>query len=150
MKTTLLFLLPILLYGCCLGNRKCQTDNYGTRFRIVDKTTGKDLAFGPDKIYDPNAIRFYSLSGTDTIYHPYGPGPNPNPGQDSLLFVTMDYRKVETVYIKLSAADRDTILVNYPLTDASPCCGDFHTAEPLSCNGVRLEEMTGGIFVIKK
>ncbi len=150
MKTAILFILPVVIASCCMGNRKCQTDNYNTRFRIVDKTTGKDLVFGPDMVYDKSIIRFYSLNGTDTIYHHYGADANPNPGQDSLLYVTMDYRMAETVFIQLSSTDRDTMAVTYPLTDASPCCSDFKTAQPVSVNNVSLEQITGGIFIIKK
>lgn len=150
MKLFYLFILPLVITSCCLGNRKCQTDNYNTRFRIIDKTTGKDLVFGPDKVYDKNTIRFYSLNGTDTIYHHYGADANSNPGQDSLLYVSMDYRKLETVFVRLSNTDRDTMAVTYPLTDASPCCADYNTAKPVAVNNIPLEQITGGIFIIKK
>lgn len=150
MKTFLYFFLPLTLASCCLGNRKCNQDNYSSRFRILDKTNGNDLVFGPAKVYDKNSIRFFSLNGTDTIFHHYGAGPNPNPGQDSLLFVAFDYRKNEIVFVKLNSLDIDTLTVIYHLEDASPCCTDYSVVTPTNFNNNPLEQITGDITIIKK
>ena len=143
-------LVPLIITSCCLGNRKCNQDNTSARFRIVNSTTGQDLVFGATKVYDKNFIKFYSLSGIDTIWHHYGAGPNPNPGQDSLLFVDFDYRKQNIVFIRLTNSDIDTLKVEYDLVDASPCCPDYFQARPSSINNKPLETMTGGITLIKK
>ena len=150
MKTFFYFILPLTLASCCLGNRKCNQDYNSSRFRIVDKTSGNDLVFGSAKIYDKSFITFYSINGVDTIFHHYGAGPNPNPGQDSLLFVDFDYRKKETVFIRLSNSDVDTLTLSYQIVDASPCCPDYTSAKPISLNNNYLEQVTGGITILRK
>lgn len=150
MKTLFYFILLLTLTSCCLGNRKCNQDYNSSRFRIVDKTSGNDLVFGSNKIYDKYFITFYSLNGTDTIFHHYGAGPNPNPGQDSLLFVVFDYRKKEMVFVRLSNTDIDTLSLSYPIVDASPCCPDYTSAKPTSLNNNYLEQITGGITILRK
>ena len=150
LKVFFYVILPITFASCCLGNRKCNQDYSSARFRIVNSTNGQDLVFGSTKVYDKDFIKFYSLNGPDTIIHHYGAGPNPNPGQDSLLFVDFDYRKKETVFIRLTNTDVDTLNVIYQLVDASPCCPDYTTAKPNSFNNKSLEQITGGITIIKK
>lgn len=142
--------LPLTLVSCCFGNRKCNQEYNSARFRIVNSTNGQDLVFGSSKIYDKDFIKFYSLNSTDTIFHHYGAGPNPNPGQDSLLFVDFDYRKKETVFLKLTNSDIDTLNLIYQVVDASPCCPDYSSVKPNSINNKSLEQLSGGILVIKK
>lgn len=151
MKVVFVLLLPILiLSSCCLGNRKCNQDYNAARFRIISLTNGNDLVFGSTKIYDKNFIKFYSLNGTDTILHHYGAGPNPNPGQDSLLFVDFDYRKKETVYVLLTNSDIDTLKLSYQIVNASPCCQDYYAVSPTSYNNNSMQTINGGITIIKK
>jgi len=150
MKIFFYSLLALTITSCCLGNRKCKQDYSSARFRIVNSINGQDLVFGSGKIYDKNFIKFYSLNGTDTILHNYGAGPNPNPGQDSLLYVDFDYRKQNVVYIKLTNSDIDTLNVIYELVDASPCCPDYSSVKPINFNNKQLEVLTGGVTLIKK
>ena len=145
-----LLLLVVSLASCCLGNRKCNQDDHSARFRILSASNGQDLVFGSSAIYNKNSIKFYSLNGIDTIFHHYGAGPNPNPGQDSLLYVDFDYRKKETVFVALNTSDTDTLIVKYKLIDASPCCQDYTAPEPASYNSNLLQIISGGITIIKK
>lgn len=150
MKIFFYALFPLTITSCCLGNRKCNQDYSSARFRIVNSINGQDLVFGPTKIYDKDVIKFYSLSGIDTILHNYGAGPNPNPGQDSLLFVDFDYRKQNTVFIRLTSSDIDTLNITYEMVDGSPCCPDYSAVKPNSFNNKQLEILTGGVTIIKK
>ena len=150
MKTFLYFILPITLASCCLGNRKCNQNYNSSRFRIVSLTNGQDLVFGPAKIFSKESIKFYSLNGTDTIFHTYGAGPNPNPGQDSLLFVQYDYRNKEIVFIKLNNNDIDTLNLVYDVVDASPCCEDYTAVRPNLYNNSSLQQISGGITLLNK
>lgn len=149
MLIPVLFLTGILT-SCCLGNRKCRQDYNSAAFRILSAANGQDLVFGPSGIYDKNLIKFYSLDGTDTIYHHYGAGHNPNPGQDSLLFVSFDYRKKEIVYVSLNASDIDTMTLTYETVDGSPCCQDYSEVHPARYNNAFLQTITGGITIINK
>lgn len=150
MKPFFYFLLPLTLASCCLGNRKCNQDYNASRFRILDKTAGNDLVFGPSKIYDKSFITFYSLNGVDTIFHNYGAGPNPTPGEDSLLFVNFDYRKIETVFVRLNNTDVDTLVLSYQLVDGSPCCPDFTFTQPILYNNNYIKETRGSITILRK
>ena len=146
----LIFSILFPFISCCIGNRKCQQDDNSARFRILDKITGNDLVFGPSRIYDKNFISFYSLNGTDTIFHSFSAGPNPQPGQDSLLFVQFDNRKKLTVFVRLNNADTDTLGLSYVSVDEAPCCPDFLEVVPLSYNNRSLDQSPGGITIIKK
>jgi hypothetical protein len=149
MRTTFLLILPIVFNSCCIGAGKCAQDSYSSRFRIVEGTTGHDLIFGMNNIYDKDQIKMYSLSGTDTIHHMCEPGPNPNPGEDSLLYADFDYRRFETVFISLKTAVVDTIDVRYPSVEVR-CCPDYRTVELISYNNLPLHKVDGGIIVIEK
>lgn len=140
----------LLHQSCCLGNRKCNQNNNTAAFRILSATTGTDMVFGPGKIYNKDSIRFFSLTGTDTIYHHYGASHNPNPGGDSLLYVSFDYRNFNVAYIRLNNSDVDTLNLDYKLMDGSSCCPDFKAVYPLSVNNRNIDRLTGGISVIKK
>ena len=150
MKVFFYIILPIVLSSCCIGNRKCNQDNNSSRFRILSASNGQDLVFGASKIYSKDFIKFYSLSGTDTVFHSYGAGPNPNPGEDSLLFVQFDYRKNETVFLKLSNTDTDTLKLVYEVVDASPCCENYTSVKPELHNNNVMQQLRGGITIIKK
>jgi len=143
-------LLSFLLASCCLGNRKCKQDYNQINLRIISASNGEDLLFGPAKIYDPAMIRLYSMNGTDTIFHGCGAGPNQNPGGDSLLYANVDYRKFETMYLTLSHSEVDTLQVLYQAIDASPCCPDYYVATLNTCNNTAVDNISGGIAVIKK
>ena len=150
MKSLLAIITPLIFISCCFGNRKCKQDDNNSTFKIIDKTNGNDLVFGSTRVYDKNAIVFYSINAADTVIHNYGSGPGPNPGHDSLLYVEFDYRKFATVFIRLNTSDIDTISLSYPIEDASPCCTDYSIVKPVSLNGLQLERTTDGIIVLKK
>lgn len=142
--------LVITIGFCCFGKTKCKQDITQVRFRIINAQNGQDLVFGPTKIYDKNLIKFYSLNGSDTIFHTYGAGPNPNPGQDSLLFVNFNHRKKNNVLMKVSDSDIDTLHIIYELVDAAPCCPDYIAVKPDSFNNKPPETLKGGITILKK
>ena len=149
-KLILFAFLPLIIISCCLGNRKCPLEFNSARIRIVNSTNGNDLVFGSTRIYDKNFIVFYSLNGLDTIFHHYNPGPNTNPGQDSLLFVDFDYRNYETVFLRLTNSEIDTLHLNYQLIHASACCDDYLSVKLNRFNNEPLEMLDGGITLIRK
>jgi hypothetical protein len=152
MKIFFVLLIPLMtITSCCLtGDRKCYQGNNSAIFRILSGSNGQDLVFGPSGIYDKNLIKFYSINGIDTIFHYYGAGPNPNPGQDSLLFVTFDHRKKDTVYVLLNNSDTDTLYLKYQMVDGAPCCPDYSQIYPSKYNKTFLQTMSGGITIINK
>jgi hypothetical protein len=115
-------ILGLVLYSCdpC-KNLDCLSDNYYGQFRIVNATDGKDLVFGPTKIYDKNQIKFYSINGADTTFFDYQPIKFPNTGYDSILYVRF-FPKADIAYMRLSNGDVDTLNISYN-TFNTKCCG---------------------------
>ena len=88
---------------------------------MIAATDGKDLVFGPNKIYDKNQIKFYSLKGTDTTFFEYQTIKFPNIGYDSILYVRF-FPKADIAYMRLSNTDVDTLKISYN-TFNTKCCG---------------------------
>lgn len=114
--------LALFLLSCdpC-KNLDCLSDNYYGQFRIVSAIDGRDLVFGPNKIYDKNQIKFYSLKGTDTTFFDYQTIKFPSTGYDSILYVRF-FPKADIAYMKLSNGDVDTFNISYK-TFGTKCCG---------------------------
>ena len=117
----LISITGLVFYSCdpC-NNLDCITDNYDGQFRIVSATDGKDLVFGPDKIYDKGQIKFYFLKGADTTLFGYQSVKFPGPGYDSILLVRF-FPETDTAYMLLSDGDVDTLTISYKTFDTK-CC----------------------------
>jgi hypothetical protein len=148
MKAAYLFLV-VFFSSCCLGNRKCNESDLSVSFRLLNAVNGEDLIFGANSVYDKNSIKFYSLTGNDTLFHSYQAAAYSNNPQDSFLFVVFDYRKIETVYVMLASSDVDTLNVIYE-TNTSQCCQDYSTINLLRYNNTILQASSSGITTIKK
>lgn len=123
----------VALSACCTGTYKCSGDRLDASYRLLSPE-GADLLFGSGRVYNPAAIRFYSLDDHDTIYHFSRASLSSQPGGDSLIFLDFDARMYETVFVKLSPEDIDTLQLRYDTIDASPCCPDFVTVSTLHYN----------------
>lgn len=117
------FILALTIISCdpC-DNLDCISDNHFGQFHIVSKTDGKDLVFGPNAIYDPSKIKFYSLNGTDTTFFQYTPIKFPGNGYDSILYVRFYPETSTPAYMKLDNLDTDTLAITYN-TFKTKCCG---------------------------
>ena len=125
-KTKLLFLLLIVLNAGCYIDKPCKDSNmicpdtYESLFRIISKTDGKDLVFGPSSLYNKSKIKIFSLSGNDTTFANYEPYRLVLNGYDSVLHFKIS-AKPDTLYLQLNANDIDTISVSYGQTRGR-CC----------------------------
>lgn len=139
-----LFFATGFLLGSCdpfdpCRNLDCISSiDYG-QFRIVRKTDDKDLVFGPNKIYDKNNIKFYSLDGADTHFFNYRA--TKGSGQfDSILYV--DFSPItDVVYMKLSDNDIDTLNISYKVY-GTKCCGTITEITKFRFNDTL--DITGG------
>ena len=122
LKICLLSCVSLFVFSCdpC-KNLDCAYDDYYGQFRIVSATDGKDLVFGPNKIYDKNEIKFYTLNGTDTSFFQPSALKSIDFGNDTVLQVKF-FPKVETAYIRLNNNDTDTLAITYETTNTK-CCG---------------------------
>lgn len=110
---TLCFLLPALLFIAC---DRCITGNSCAdpfAFKIVDKSTGKDLIFGTSPVYNPDSIHILNnLSG-------YGNG--------NFLGVRSNYLEwdlihpIDTLFLRLTSTDTDTLFLTYNYINRH-CC----------------------------
>ena len=120
-----LYFLLILFTTSCIDN-PCKNangicpDTFESLFRIISKTDGKDLVYGPTRIYDKSKIKVFSIKGADTTFANYEPYRLVKDGYDSVLHFYFS-SKVDTLFIKLSSADIDTINVSYGQTEGR-CC----------------------------
>ena len=126
--------LTLTLISCdpC-ANLDCISDNYFGQFRIVSKTDGKDLVFGPNAIYDQAKIKFYSLNGTDTTFFQYTTAKFPGSGYDSVLYVSFFPETKAPAYIMLNNLDTDTLTITYNTFDTK-CCGTITTIAKFKYN----------------
>jgi len=124
-KISLLILISfnLILLSCdpC-RNLDCINDNYFGQFRIVSKVDGKDLVFGPNRIYDKDKIKFYTLIGNDTTFYEYSPTKFAGNGYDSILYVKFFPEATASTYMKLSDTDIDTLAITYNSFNTR-CCG---------------------------
>ena len=112
----------ILFFLACdeCRNLDCIPSDIDGNFRIISDTSGKDLVFGPDKIYNKDSIRFFSINGTDTVA--FRPDAVPVVGTpDSALRVFFNPTHA-TAYILLSDGDVDTLAITSESYDTD-CCG---------------------------
>ena len=136
MRPFLVFLIvanTTLLIACdpC-KNLDCVGNNYDGQFRIVSASTGNDLVFGPNRIYDRNQIKFYSLNGTDTTFFEYQAIKFGGTGYDSILHVRF-YPPSDVAYVRLSSSDIDTLNIAYNTTPTK-CCGTITEITNFSYN----------------
>jgi hypothetical protein len=114
------FLFLLSTQSCWVDpcNPNCS-DSYKLLFRIVNKNTGKDLVYGPDKIYDRTQMKIFLVKGVDTavinIQALYG-----SSSSNSILYFDLP-AKADTAYLRLISLDVDTLTLSYGLTN-SRCC----------------------------
>ena len=147
-KFALLVILAGVLFQSCgrCHNMDCPV-NYHGQFRIVSAMDGKDLVFGPNKIYDKHQIKFYSLKGVDTTYFGFSSIKVWNI-VDSILFVKF-YPINDIAYMRLSNGDVDTINISYD-TFGLKCCGVTHKISNFSFNNSVTPPDDKGTREIKK
>ena len=107
--------------------------DYYSKFRVVSAINGQDLVFGPNKVYDKNQIRFYSLKGSDTTFFDFQPGLF-DAGTDSCLLIDF-MPQTDVAYIRLSSTDIDTLNITYVSTDLK-CCESSSTIAKFRYNNL--------------
>lgn len=119
---SLIATLGIMLISCdpC-RNLDCLSNKDAGQFRIVSANSGNDLVFGPNKIYDKNQFKFYSLKDADTTFFDYQAIKSEGIGYDSILQIHFS-PITDTAFMRLSDGDIDTLQITYKTFDTK-CCG---------------------------
>ena len=145
-----MLLSVIVLESCCLVPRKCIQDGFlGAQFKIISEQTGNDLLFGSTRVYDSSQIKIYSLYGTDTLVYDYSLAPVSQHG-DSALCVYFGLYRYDTVFMKFTNTDIDTLKLTYDLNDQSACCAPYHTLESILFNNRDVNYNDREVTVLKK
>ena len=135
MKVCFYVSLFLLISSCCLGPGECAENNTKLTFKIVDATTSEDLVFGPSKIYDVNALLFFSVNGTDTVYHSSELGFGSHMLRDSAVRVIVRIINSDTIFFRLNDYDVDTLYITTSMSNGGYCCGDYRRVETLKYKG---------------
>ena len=126
MKKIFLYIFSLILLGLnsCdpCKNLDCASSNFYGQFRIVDKIDGKDLLFGSTKIYDKEKIKIYSVNSIDTTFYDAEFIKFGGTNYDSILYVRFYPQIFNSVFLKLSDTDTDTLTMTFKIFDTK-CCG---------------------------
>jgi hypothetical protein len=112
----------VLLQSCdsCIGVDCKDNVNYKATLRIISVLDGRDLVFGPSRLYQRDKIRFFSIKGSDTTFFTQRPLRLADNTPDSALLVDFS-PKSDTAFMQLTATDIDTVLLTYG-EEAEWCC----------------------------
>ncbi len=143
-------LVLIILSSCCIGNRKCQINNFIIYFRLVDKSTNNDLLYGPSKLYNKDDLKLYTIKGIDTITEKVYFSASNTINGDSLVYAFINYTNYENLYLKLNNVDVDTIATTYNVIDKSSCCDDLIETSFIKFNNTDIATPVNGVYTLKK
>jgi hypothetical protein len=143
-KYTVLVFLLFTLTNCdpCLSSRSCA-DTFA--FKIVDKLSKQDLVFGSAPVYRSDSVYlFTTLTG---YTGPMSAIDSANKRFNSTLVLPTD-----TLYLRVSATDIDTIFINYEFVK-SKCCNysarGYGQIQSMKFNG-KTAAKEGDTFVFEK
>ena len=131
MKTFWVLLISVIFYSCC----KCDIGPHPVSLRYINGA-GEDLVFGVAKVYDTKDIKFYSISGTDTIFH-YSAAILYSGQADSVIIVGYNYQGSETSFVSFPNGDIDTLTWQQNSSDRG-CCKGETAAYPVQYNGKKI------------
>lgn len=103
-------------------------------FRLLSATDTTDLMFGPNRRYNSDSLRLYSLRNADTFDHLVYSVPYLSAPPDSVLSATVN-RGFERAFLRLSDGDVDTITLFYGTVNDGGCCGPYTRLDSVSYNG---------------
>ena len=143
-KWVLIFCLPVVLYGCdpCLGTGFGACGAY-FKFIIRDKITKHDVVQGTYSIYNIDSIRIIPVDGNNQYPIPVGISGN--------QLVSQGETPVDTLFLKLSQTDTDTLLMKYHFKKSYCCRGGrgYGTVTSIKFNGTNSIEENGA-YVFEK
>jgi hypothetical protein len=147
-KSLFFILFLFLLFSC--SSEPCKqancSDEFQSLFRVINKTTGTDLVFGPSRIYDGNGIKIFSVKNGDTVFQNYKA--ERWMGSDSALFLKLA-SKIDTVYVQLNGLDVDTMVLSYGQT-TSRCCWSYKSVISVNFNNTGEQTNKAGEVLLKK
>jgi hypothetical protein len=141
LKITLLLILISAVPYCnkCIDNGDSCADSFS--FNILNKTNGQNLIFGTNAVYNSDSVYLTTT----------------RPGYlGKMSYVEIDRFKsslliaVDTFFLKLSATDTDTLLMQYDFVK-DQCCvnGQYGRVSAIIYNGFAAEKVDN-VFIFRK
>ena len=155
MKLLKYLLLVIIAFSFSFCNRKDNSifncdecfSYAGATVRIVRASDGKDLVFGPNRTYNRNNFKFYTLKGMDTTFFDYQAFYPTSGTSDSAIGVTF-IPGTATAYLRLSDGDIDTLSISYQFFEA--CCGTISNISSVKVNNTTDVQGANPLIVLRK
>ncbi len=141
LKITLALILISAVPYCnkCIDEGDSCADSF--LFNVVDKASGQNLVFGSSAVYDSNSV--YLVTNRPG-YQGKMSYPNINRFKSALLI------PVDTFYLRLSANDTDTLLMQYDFVKSKCCVNEVYgRVSGIKYNGI-ITEKVNDIFILNK
>ena len=138
--TLAIFLISAVPYcNKCIDDGDSCADSFS--FNIVNKANGQNLVFGTNSIYNSDSVYLVTT-------RPGYPG--------KMSFAEADKFKsallipVDTFYLRLSANDTDTLLMEYNYVKDKCCANErYGRVFNISYNGIKADKVSD-VFIFKK
>lgn len=127
------------------SNVCCDSDNFTIDVRILNDSNNIDLLFGPNKIYEYNQIKFYSIVNSDTILYDFKPIFYSG---DSCLTIDL-FPRSEIIYLQLSSNDTDTFKLFFKSSQGK-CCGNVTYIDKLIFNNEQEFNRGNSVLILYK
>ncbi len=123
----------------CIDDGDSCADSFS--FNVVNKASGQNLVFGSSAVYDSNSVY---LVTTRPGYLGKMSYPEIDRFKSALLI------PVDTFYLRLSATDTDTLLMEYDFVKDKCCANErYGRISGINYNGITAEKVNG-VFIFRK
>lgn len=117
MKTFILCIV-ILSFGILWSCSPCRDADaaisiYELRFRLLDRTTGDNLLFGPNATLTLDDLKLYSLVGKDTLFYPLIPRQGFDSKNQNNQVFTEIFPPASDVFLEYPDKTRDILFVTF-------------------------------------
>lgn len=141
------FLINIFINGCC-RYVDCISDDYSCILVFKDKITGEDLIFGKNATYNRNDMLCFSILNQDTIYYKISFLEHKSSISDSGVSITFYPETLDSIFLKFSEPDYDTIFLKYNNFNTT-CCGNVSEITNANINTVDFQINRNPILIKK-
>jgi hypothetical protein len=145
------FLATVTLFSCSrnkCGEKVDCADLTDVEFRVVRATDGADLVFGPQRVYDKNAFKFYTLKGADSVFFDHNFYYATRGTLDTTIGVTFP-KGTAAAFVRLSNGDVDTLLMTYNSNTTNCGCTTTNISS-VRVNNATVVEGPGPLVQLRK
>ncbi len=123
---------------------ECLEESY-LPLRILDSADSTDLIFGTNKVYDFEKIKFYNISGTDSIFFQAEKRQYSNSELEGVLNIDHEKFTASQILIDFGNSDIDTLELNFGSFDC--CHAEIRFLNMVSHNGITVYQNSASDIV---